>query len=196
MTRHRIGLALAAILALSATAVNAQSVAQTSDINDAVKNFHGSPDSLTTMISRIERTTGGRVLEIRFTDQDGMPGFRAAVARGGEVSFIRVAAEQGDAVELSQTDLPDWMLHWRSRQDVKIARAAKVSLIDAIHTAEQSGNGAPAVAAGIAASASNPSGDVKAYNVLLLRGGEIQRVAVDEGNGEVIADPRALASWP
>ena len=96
-----------------------------------------------------------------------------------------------------RASVPDWMLHWRARADVKAAEQATVPLTDAIRTAEQARAGGLAVAAGIAASASNnASSDVKAYNVLVMRDGDVRRVAVDDSSGQVIADPQALASWP
>ena len=73
-------------------------------------------------------------------------------------------------------------------------KAATVSLSNAIRTAEQSNNGAPAAAAGIARSASNPDSDVHAYTVLLDDAGRVQSVSSTCLRGEVIADPSALAT--
>jgi uncharacterized membrane protein YkoI len=194
MSKPTLGIALAALLALSAGAAAAQSVTQPPRPAADMKGVTGAPGSLAGMIGAIERTTGGRVIEIRLTNADAMPGFHAVVARGGRVIFVRIAG-QADAVELDGSSVPDWMLHWRDRTDVKLAEEAKVSLADAIRTAEQNAEGAPAVAAGIAPTASNPTSDVQAYNVLVDRHGAVQRVAVDDETGDVIANPRALA-WP
>jgi uncharacterized membrane protein YkoI len=158
--------------------------------------FNGAPDSLTTMIGKIETTTGGRVIEIRFTNADGMPGYRAVVDHGGQLQFMRIAASEGVAVELSRTSVSDWMLQWRDRKAAEQARQAKTPLDEAIRIAEKSADGSPALAAGIAASATNPSTDVKAYNVLVYHDGDVQRVAVNADTGQVIANPQALASWP
>lgn len=210
MFKGSLGLALAAALALSAGAAGAQStgesdntgsskggaVTQPSHLAADMKGFNGAPDSLTTMISRIERSTGGRVIEIRFTNADGMPGYRAVVARGGQLQFLRIAATNGEAVALNDTSLPDWMLHWRDRKAAELAQQAKVPLADAIVTAEKAQDGAPALAAGVAASSTNPTTDVKAYNILVYRDGDVQRVAVDADTNQVIANPQALASWP
>lgn len=62
----------------------------------------------------------------------------------------------------------------------------------AILTAEKAGNGAAALAAGIARSASNPDSEVQAYTVLLDARGKVRSVSIDIANGEVIADPSAL----
>jgi hypothetical protein len=146
------------------------------------------------MIQRIESTTGGRVLEIRYTDRDGKPGFRAAVAKDGGVTFVRFSSENGDAVEMVTPSVPDGKLKWKARADVGQALRATVPLSEAIRTAEYASYGAPAVAAGIASSASNPSSDVQAYNILIRRGGATHRVAVDDKTGRVIANPEALAN--
>jgi hypothetical protein len=148
------------------------------------------------MIGKIETTTGGHVIEIRFTNADGTPGYRAVVDHGGQLEFMRIAASNGAAVEIANSNVPDWMLHWRDRKAAEIARQAKVPLVEAIRTAEKSADGAPALAAGVAASATNPSTDVKAYNVLVYHDGDVVRVAVDGDTDQVIANPQALASWP
>lgn len=191
-----LALVLAASVAGGPTGAPAQSVAQRAHSNTDYRGFQGTRDTLIDMISKVEQTTGGRVLEIRYTDKDGMPGFRAAVDKAGRVVFLRVAAEKGDAVEIDRSSVPEWMLRWSARQDVKAAERASVSLTDAIRTAEQAHFGGSAVAAGIAASAANPASNVKAYNVLVMRDGDVRRVAVDDSTGQVIADPQALASWP
>jgi hypothetical protein len=187
-------MAAAAALALAGGAM-AQGVAQASHTQADVASWTGTPDTLIHMIDRIQATTGGKVLEIRYTTADGMPGFRAVVAEGRRTVFLR-AAENGDSVTLSEASMPDWMLRWRSRKDIAVARQASVPLDQAIRTAEAADGGAPAIAAGIAASDSNTASGVKAYNVLLARGGAVRRIAVDDRSGEVIADPQALAMWP
>jgi hypothetical protein len=77
---------------------------------------------------------------------------------------------------------------------VHFAEGASVSLSAAVLTAERSKN-APAVAAGIARSASNPTSEVQAYNVMLDMDGSARRVAVDDSSGEVISDPSALTDF-
>jgi hypothetical protein len=70
--------------------------------------------------------------------------------------------------------------------------AAKVSLGDAIRTAEASQGGAPAVVAGIARSAAKAETDVHAYMVGILKNGTLKRVAVDSQTGLVIEESSAL----
>ena len=70
---------------------------------------------------------------------------------------------------------------------------AKVSLADAIRTAEASQGGAPAVVAGIARRAAKPSSDVHAYMVGILKDGKLLPVAVDSDTGQRIGNPEVLA---
>ena len=185
-----------AALAASGTAAWAQPVAQSSYMKADLSSFKGTNDTLINTIATVEKVTGGRVLELRFTNKGGTPGYHAVIAKGKNVMFVQVAREGGKTVELSSADEPDWMLKWPAKAQLAAAMSAKVSLADAIKTAESNGQGGPAVAAGIATSAANPDADVKAYNVLLLQGGDLKRVAVDDSTGQVISDPSALSSWP
>jgi uncharacterized membrane protein YkoI len=196
MPKLPIACAMAAAVSLCASGALAQAVAQHSYDKADLSGWSGGPDTLVQMIHQTETTTGGRVLEIRYTSRDGAPGFRVVVAKGGHVNFIRVAAQGGDAVAISQSSVPDWMLKWRARADVAKAKQASVPLDQAIRTAEDAAGGASAVAAGIATSASNPTSDVTAYNILVDRDGDVHRIAVDDKTNQVIADPRALAMWP
>lgn len=195
-TKLPIVCAIAAAVVLCGAGASAQLVSQQPYTKADLSTWTGAPDTLPRTIQRIEATTGGRVLEIRYSDRDGMPGFRAAVAKNGGVTFLRVAMQNGSSVEMTEASVPDWMLKWKARADVAAALQASVPLTDAIRTAEQANGGAPAVAAGIASSASNTTSDVQAYNVLTLRDGEVRRIAVDDKTGQVIANPRALAGWP
>lgn len=166
-------------------------VAQPAYSSTDLASFHGSDDTLTNAIRDVQQSTGGTVVEIRFAPQNGQAGFHTVVANGGRVSFGRLVPPSNQLNAL--TTQPDWMLKWRQRADVNLATKAKVSLSQAIHTAE-SAAGAPAVAAGIARGASNIA--VHAYNVLLDQGGTTKRMAVDSNTGEVIADPSALSGYP
>jgi hypothetical protein len=196
MVRWSLVYIATAALAVSATAAWAQPVAQSSYMKADVSGFNGTNTTLINTIGKVEKTTGGRVLEIRYTNKGGTPGFHAVVAKGKEVVFLQVSGEGAKAVEISSTDKPDWMLKWPASTQLAAAISAKVPLAAAIRTAEQNGSGGPAVAAGIARSAANPESNVKAYNVLLLQGGDLTRVAVDDSTGQVISDPSALSSWP
>ena len=85
------------------------------------------------------------------------------------------------------------MLTWRHQKRAAIVAGARVSLADAIRTAEASQGGAPAVVAGIARSAAKPSSDVHAYMVGILKDGKLLPVAVDSDTGQRIENPEVLA---
>lgn len=147
------------------------------------------------VIRHIEEVSGGRVIEVRFTADDNGPGWDAAVDQGEHIDFVRLVSEEGQPITLTENSRPTWSLHWPGRNDVHYARTAKVSLVDAIRSAE-SAEHEPAVAAGIATLTSNPDRGVTAYNVLLADPDGTVRRAVDADTGQVIANPSALAGWP
>jgi uncharacterized membrane protein YkoI len=191
----------ASLLIISSTAASAgpalaQAVAQPAHSDDVWSKFAGGPDALPRAIRRIETDTGGQVLEIRFTDKDGNPGVAAAVLKNGQVSFLRASMDAGDVVTLTDADVPVALMTWRGRRDVKLARRAQVSLAQAISSAEQARGGHPAVAAGLARSASDTTGDVHAYNILIVEDGRTHRVSIDDETGQVISNPSALSDWP
>jgi hypothetical protein len=182
--------------AILATGAIAQSISQHSNAVAGMSAFKGDLNTLPSKIKTVEDVTGGRVLEIRYTNKGGMPGYHVVVAKGDSVVFMQSMAESRDVVEITGSDKPDWMLKWGSKAQLAAAKAAKVPLADAVRTAENSGFPAPAVAAGIARSANNVESDVSGYNVLLLRGGDFHRVLIDTGTGQIIGNPRALEAWP
>jgi uncharacterized membrane protein YkoI len=170
----------------------AQTVSQAPSYPAAdVGAFHGDQKTLTSAIRTIQQSTGGKVVEIRFAD--GPPSFHAAVAHGGNVQFVLLDQSSGKVAPVSSR--PDWALKWQQKTAVKLAKSATVSLSQAIATAEGFKH-APAIAAGIARSASDPTSEVHAYNVLLVDGGSVKRIAVDSSTGQIIQDPGALESWP
>lgn len=190
--RHAICVLCFALALPLAGAAAAQSVAQPDSMKDDLHAFHGDKDTLVRVLGDFEKATGGRVVDVRFSDMHGHPGYHAVVARQGRVDFFHVSARSHHVVEIDSASGPAWMLGWRGRSDLAAAKHASVPLAAAIRTAEQSQNGAPAVAAGIARSASNPTSDVHAYTVLLDVEGAVRSVSVDSSTGEIIADPGAL----
>jgi hypothetical protein len=187
---------LAGAAALAAAAAQAQPVAQPAAPRGDIAGFTGGPQALPRAIGRIERSAGGRVMEIRFDRRAGRPGYDAVVAKGPQLVFLRAEQDRRARVIAARAE-PAWMLGWKGRKDVRIAERARVSLASAVRTAEASDHDAPAVAAGIATSASNPTSRVHAYNVLLEQGrGHTRRLAVDANTGQVISDPSALSYWP
>jgi uncharacterized membrane protein YkoI len=200
MIRSVLIQSLAAATALGMTAVavtgaSAHGVAQPGFYKGDLDAFHGNAQSLIQAIGAFHTGSDARVVEIRFSDRNGDPGYYAVLQKHGRVDFVHVD-ENGQSVELDSASLPDWMLSDKSKLDLRLDRKATIPLAQAISTAEAANGGAPAVAAGIARSASNPDSEVHAYNVLLDNGGRVQRVAIDSMSGQVISDPQALMAWP
>jgi uncharacterized membrane protein YkoI len=173
----------------------AQQVSQPSFTNADISAFQGNDNTLVNAIALIEQSTGGKVIDVRFSNTNDMPGYNVVLVKAAQVQFFRFEERSKHVVELDASSKPVYMLDWRGKSDVHFALQAQVSLSTAIQTAEQSQPGAPAMAAGIARSASNPSSEVHAYNVLLNRGGSLKRAAIDSATGEVISDPSALSAF-
>jgi uncharacterized membrane protein YkoI len=191
MRDQLLTLAAAVSLAVVSPAA-AQSVGQPAHTKVNAAGFNKDPHALPNAVKAIEDQSGGRVAAIRYDNAAGVPSYDVVLEQGKQVKFQRYAMPIKQGVELTDKTTPEWMLGWRDRREVGAVQTAKVSLVDAIRTAEASQEGAPAVAAGIARSASNPTAEVRAYNVTILRGGAEHRVAVDTDSGSVIADPGAL----
>ena len=186
-------LALAAVSSLAAAAPSlAQTLKVNQDISIDVTGFSGDPKILSDMVTKIESLNGGRVAAITFNNVAGTPGYAAIVLKGEDVRFWRLDNPTSDAVELTGASVPSWMLNWKAQRRATAVKVAKVSLADAIRTAEASQRGAPAVVAGIARSASNPTSDVQAYMVGILKDGRLERVAVNSQSGRPIENPEAL----
>lgn len=186
----------ATVLAAGAAApAIAQSVDQPAHTNLNLAGFSGEPGALPGAIDAIEAASGGKVVEIRFNNVGGAPGYDVVLARGSQITFERFAKPGQGLVTLSGDTKPAWMLNWTAREDVTLVRTAKVKLADAVRAAEAARNNAPAAAAGIAKSAAGADTDVKAYNVAIVQDGRQHRVAVDSATGEVIANPQMLAAW-
>jgi hypothetical protein len=179
---------------LAAAPALCQSVAMSAHPDINTTGFSGDANTLSNAVKTIEGASGGRVVEIRYNNIAGVPGYDFVVEKGSQVSFRRLAVPSGGMITLTDKTKPAWMLNWQGRRNVTLVSKARVSLPDAIHTAEAS-TGAPAVAAGIAASASDPNSDVHAYNVAVLQQGRLQRVAVDSDSGLPISNPDALEAW-
>jgi len=195
MMKLRAAAVALGLAALMGSGASAQGVAQAGYYKGDLAAFHGNARSLVQAVQAFHDGSDARVVEIRFSDRNGDPGYYAVLQKHGRVDFVHVD-ETGRTIDLTSANLPDWMLKQNSKLDLRFDRKATVPLAQAITTAEAAYGGAPAVAAGIARSASNPDSDVHAYNVLLDNGGRVQRVAVDSMTGQVIADPQALTAWP
>ncbi len=187
---------LLTLATISSLAVAAPSLAQTlkvnRDISIDVTDFSGDPKILPDIVDKIEALNGGRVAAITFDNVAGAPGYAAIVLNGSDVRFWRLDSPTSDVVELIGASIPSWMLNWKAQRRANAVKVAKVSLADAIRTAEASKKGAPAVVAGIARSAANPTSDVQAYMIGILKDGRLERVAVNSQSGRPIENPEAL----
>jgi len=153
--------------------------------------FHGNQMTLINAIAAVEHSTGGKVVEIRFLEFNGKPGFHTVVVKNGQVEFARLELPAKQVTQLA--DRPEWMLKYQQRAELRQQATATVSLEQAIHTAERA-QGAPAVAAGIARMPA--TSEVHAYNIMLDSAGALRRIAVDSSTGEVIADLQGYEQWP
>jgi uncharacterized membrane protein YkoI len=194
--KRTIPLLLCACLSSLANMTLAQQVSQPSFTNVDISAFNGNDNTLLNAITLIEKSTGGKVIDVRFSNTtNDTPGYNVVIVKDAQLQFFRIDERSKHLIELDASSKPVYMLNWRGKSDVHFALQAQVSLSTAIQTAEQSQHGAPAMAAGIARSASSPDSEVHAYNVLLNRGGSVKRVAIDSATGEVISDPSALSSF-
>ncbi len=184
-----MGLCLYALVPIA----SAQTIAQSGSINGDIAAFHGDQNTLVNAIQAIEQSTGGKVLDIRFSNAKGVPAYHAVILKAGQIHFFQLAELSKNVIELDAASTPVWMLGWRGKADVHYAKAATVSLSTAIRTAQQFRKGAPAAAAGLARSVGNADSDVQAYTVLLDERGSVRSVSIDMSTGEVIADPSALS---
>ncbi len=170
----------------------AQTLRVNSKLSINVAGFSGDPNVLPNAVTNIESHGGGRVAAITFNNVAGTPGYAVIVLNGSDVRFWRLDKPTGKPVELTGASAPQWMLSWRNQRRAAVLTAAKVSLADAIRTAEASYEGAPAVVAGIARSAGKPTSDTHAYMVGLLKRGRLIRVAVNTETGRRIVNPELL----
>lgn len=137
-----------------------------------------------------EKSTGGRVLEIRLADTTGAPVFEAALAEGNAVKYLRIESPSQDVTEIAVTSLPQWLLNYRMEAYMRSATKASVPLGAAIRKVENREH-AGAVDAGIAKPLSGTNA-VLAYFVETLKGSKRQELAVDATTGHLIENPDSL----
>jgi hypothetical protein len=187
---------LLALAMATSLAAGAPTLAQTLTVNPNfvidVTGFSGDANTLSNAVSTIESMNVGRVAAIAYNNVAGTPGYGVILAQGSNIMFKRLDMPTGQPVEISGAQVPTWMMNWRNQKRAAVVEAAKVSLADAIRTAEASQQGAPAVVAGIARSASNPTSDVHAYMVGILKSGHLRPIAVDSKTGSLIENPSML----
>jgi hypothetical protein len=71
-----------------------QTVAQPGSINGDISAFHGDPNTLVNAIQAIEQSTGGKVLDIRFSNAKGVPAYHAVILKTGQIHFLDLRSSQ------------------------------------------------------------------------------------------------------
>jgi len=142
----------------------------------------------------VEQETGGKVLEIRLADEKGDAVFEAAVAHEDAVLYMRITSLSDTVTQIAIKELPLWLTNYKMEAYMNSISRAKVSLGQAIQTAEMEAR-APAIGAGLARPLSG-SNAVLAYYIETLKGGKRERQAVDAKTGAWIVNPEAAyESW-
>ncbi|MDB6107296.1 MAG: hypothetical protein JWO52_7295 [Gammaproteobacteria bacterium] len=138
----------------------------------------------------LEKSTGGRVLEVRVANKAGTPAFEAAIARHDAVLYMRIEAPGDNVTEIKATDLPPWLLNYHMEAYIRSISKTEVPIDQAIMKAEARDN-APAIDAGIAKPLSGTNA-VLAYFVETMKGSTRHESAVDATTGAFIANPDEL----
>lgn len=178
---------VAPYLLLGGTALAAP---QLTEHRESLENLDVTAVSLPSAIAAIEAKAGGKVMNIRFEDDGGAPVYDAVVVTPHEVGVARVYARTGNVSGIDDDKTSNLSLKWEQRRDVTSFAKATIPLSTAIETAEQIA-GAPAVNAGLAKPLT-PTNDVLAYNIEVVKDGQVERIAVDANTDQIIADPGAL----
>ena len=153
-----------------------------------------SDESLSHAVQVLEGKTGGKVLEVRLSDEPGDPSFDAVIAKGNDVLYMHIAAISDAVTSIEIKQLPEWMLGREMKAYVKGIRQAHLPLAQAIALAERSAN-KPAIGAGLAAPLSGTNA-VLAYNVEVMKAGKRDRIAIDAITGAQIANPDEIyVAW-
>jgi hypothetical protein len=138
----------------------------------------------------LEKSTGGRVLEVRVANAAGAPAFEAAIARHDAVLYMRIESPSDDVTEIKASDLPHWLLNYHLDAYVRSISKTEVPLDSAIAKAEAR-DSAPAIDAGIAKPLSGTNA-VLAYFVQTMKGSTRHEFAIDATTGAFIANPEEL----
>jgi uncharacterized membrane protein YkoI len=149
-----------------------------------------SDDSLSHAVQVLERKTGGKVLQVRLSDEPGDPSFDAVIVQGDDLLYMHVAAVSDAVTSIEIKQLPEWMVDRKLTAYMKSIRQARVPLARAITIGERMAN-KPAIGAGLAAPLSG-SNAVLAYNVEVMKAGKRERIAIDAITGAPIANPDEL----
>lgn len=145
-----------------------------------------SKGTLIRAIAAAEQFSGGKVVEIRYRNRAGVPGFDAVAYKGGAFSHVRIDIPSNKVTTISQSEIP-WRASWELKADSKSIARAKVTLAAAVAKAENL-SGSAAVDAGVAAPLQIGE-DIRGYNVEVWQEGAPERVVIDAHTGERISNP-------
>jgi uncharacterized membrane protein YkoI len=146
--------------------------------------------SLRQAVQALEQGTGGKVLEIRLSDEPGEVSFDAVIAKGEHLLDMHVASVNDTVTSIDVAQLPEWMVGRKLTEYMRSIYQAKLPLANAIGIAEFKAK-EPAVGAGLAKPLSG-SNAVLAYNVEVMKGQKRERIALDAITGAPIANPDQL----
>jgi uncharacterized membrane protein YkoI len=146
--------------------------------------------SLRQAVQALEQGTGGKVLEIRLSDEPGEISFDAVIAKGEDLLDMHIAGVNDTVTTIDIAQLPEWMVGRKLTDYMRSIYKAKLPLADAIGMAERRAK-EPAVGAGLAKPLSG-SNAVLAYNVEVMKGQKRERIALDAITGAPIANPDQL----
>ena len=177
-------------LLLGGTALAAPPFTEHREPLSALGNLNPASASLPHAIAAIEAKAGGKVMDIQFESDGGQPAYDAVVVAADKVGVARLYVRTGVVSETGADAFSIQSLKWEKRRDVTSFEKATTPLSTAIETVERAA-GASAINAGLAKPLT-PNNDVLAYNVEIVKDGQVLRVAVDASTGEVIADPGAM----
>ncbi len=142
----------------------------------------------------LEKTTEGKVLEIRLANAAGAPSFEAALVRNDALVYMRIESPSSDVTEIKVSELPPWLVNYRLEAYTSSVAKAQVPLDEAIVMAEAR-ELAPAIGAGIAKPLAGTNA-VLAWFVETVKGSRRELLAVDAKSGAFLADPDALYEPP
>jgi uncharacterized membrane protein YkoI len=154
----------------------------------AVPGLH--EGSLRQAVQALEHSTGGKVLEIRLSDEPGEISFDAVIAKGEDLLDMHIASGSDAVTSIDIAQLPEWMVGRKLTEYMRSIYKAKLPLADAIGIAERKAK-EPAVGAGLAKPLSG-SNAVLAYNVEVMKNQKRERIALDAITGAPIANPDQL----
>jgi hypothetical protein len=140
--------------------------------------------------SVLEKSTGGKVLEIRLANSPGPPAFEAVISKDDAVQYLRIASPSNDVTEIKIDELPPWLLNYKLDAYIRSVSKTQVPIEQAITKAEAR-DSAPAIDAGIARPLDGTNA-VLAYFVETMKGHKRNELAVDATTGAFIANPDAL----